>query len=113
MDHGLIPPRVKERSNPSLWGLDELLTFHEAAALYWPDGPLTSRSLRTAAEAGMLGTVTIARKKLTTRRQLEEMSRCDRPTSPSPPPAKPAPLHGMSAEEARAYMAGNDLSDRI
>jgi hypothetical protein len=110
-----IPERVALRPSPSDWGLDELLTLAEAAALHWPPGPqaarglLTARNLRAAAEAGVLGTVKITRKRLTTRRQIAEMSRCQRAPAPAMRPTSVAtrPGIGMTPEEARA--SGNSL----
>jgi hypothetical protein len=32
-----LPARVAERPRPELWAAHELLTFAEAAALFWPD----------------------------------------------------------------------------
>lgn len=86
-DRGL-PPRIAARPDPSQWGEDELLTLREAASLLWPDGPLTERSLRTAARDGRLPVTMIARKLLTTRRALREMSQCEPRT---PPPVSAAP----------------------
>ncbi len=109
MDTTNIPERVARRPNPSQWGLDELLTLEEAAVLHWPQGPLTARSLRTAADAGALGTVLIARKKLTTRRQIAEMSRCERAAAARRPPATVGgrrPDIGMTLEEARTSATG-------
>lgn len=68
-----IPRRVVARPDPSEWRDDELLTFAEAAALLWPDGPLTASTLRTAYRAGELETVMIARKLMTTRAALRSM----------------------------------------
>lgn len=83
-DQQLLPPRIRDRPHADLWGEDELLTLREAAALLWPDGPLTTRSLRTAVHPGQLATVTIARKMLTTRRHLGRMGECqNRSASPS------------------------------
>lgn len=115
MDTTNIPQRIARRPNPSQWGLDELLTLEEAAALHWPQGqgqgqgPLTARSLRTAADAGALGTVLIARKKFTTRRQIAEMSRCERTAAARRPPAtvgERCPDIGMTLEEARTSGTG-------
>lgn len=82
-----LPARILERPHPHLWGDDELLTLPEAAALFWPQGPLATRSLRTAVRAGQLGTVTIAGKMLTTKRQLARMAECEnrRPARPAEP----------------------------
>lgn len=68
------PRRVAARPDPGAWGEDELLSFSEAAALLWPDGPLTASSLRTAYRAGELEVTVIARKLLVTRRALAEMT---------------------------------------
>lgn len=73
----LAPPaRIVNRPDPDDWGEDELLTLPEAAALLWPDGPLTTRSLRTAERSGQLASVVIAGKMFTTRRSLARMSEC-------------------------------------
>ncbi len=96
---GGLPPRVAARPDPGQWLDDELMTLREAASLHWPQGPLTARSLRTAAEAGQLPVTMVARKLLTTRRALKEMSRCavrtapgtDRPQSRAPPEGREDP----------------------
>lgn len=89
-----LPLRILERSNTDLWGEDELLTLSEAAALFWPRGPLTTRSLRTAVRDGQLGTVTIAGKMLTTKRQLARMAECQNRT-----PARRAELDQSATEK--------------
>ena len=102
---GAVPPRVAARPDPQRWGLDELMTLAEASALFWPHGPLTTRSLRTAADGGLLPVVLVARKRLTSRRAVEEMSRCaprtpaTAPTRPRPPPASPDAEAPVSAYE--------------
>ena len=68
------PRRITARPDPAAWGDDELLTFAEAAALLWPDGPLTASSLRTAYRAGALEVTVIARKLLVTKRALRKMA---------------------------------------
>jgi len=72
------PRRVAARPDPAQWGDDELLTFAEAAALLWPDGPLTASTLRTAYRAGGLEVTVIARKLLTTKRALAAMAEAAR-----------------------------------
>jgi hypothetical protein len=83
---GAPPPRVAARPDPQAWGTDELMTLAEAAALFWPLGPLTARSLRTAVDDGMLPVVMVARKLLTSRRAVEEMGRCSARTKPGMAP---------------------------
>ena len=68
------PRRVAARPDPKDWGEGELLSFAEAAALLWPDGPLTASSLRTAYRAGELEVTMIARKMLTTKRAIAAMT---------------------------------------
>jgi len=77
------PRRIVLRPDPAAWGDDELLTLAEAAALLWPDGPLTAHSLHVAAAAGRLPVTMIARKLLTTKRALKEMSQCAARTDPA------------------------------
>src|ERR1700687_6147460 len=73
-----VPPRVLERQDPSQWGDNELMNFREAAALFWPSGPLTVHSLRTAHRAGQLGAAVIAGKIFTTKAAIGEMGSCIR-----------------------------------
>ena len=39
--------RARKRPRPEEWRDDELMTLVEAVVVFWPDGPLTVRSLRT------------------------------------------------------------------
>lgn len=81
--------RVAERPAPWQWDQDELLTLTEAAALFWPAGPITITSLRTAVRDGKLEVAEIAGKLFTSKSAIGRMSRCalrqDR--------ADPAPRH--------------------
>jgi hypothetical protein len=77
------PRRVAARPDPEAWGEDELLSFSEAAALLWPDGPLTASSLRTAYRAGELEVTLIARKLLTTKRAVAAMTEQARRKGPA------------------------------
>jgi hypothetical protein len=69
------PPRVAERPDPRDWDDYELLTLPEAAGLFWPRGPLTVATLRTAIRDGRLGVTVIARKFFVTPASIREMSR--------------------------------------
>jgi hypothetical protein len=79
------PRRIAARPDPAAWGEDELMSFSEAAALLWPDGPLTASSLRTAYRAGGLEVTMIARKLLTTKRALAAMTEAARRKAPGRP----------------------------
>ncbi|WLC16670.1 hypothetical protein [Bradyrhizobium diazoefficiens] len=69
-----IPRRVAARQDLKDWSRTEMLTYEEAAALLWPSGsPLTASSLRTAQKAGLLDTVMVARKRLTTLEAIDAM----------------------------------------
>ncbi|MBA8914719.1 hypothetical protein [Methylorubrum thiocyanatum] len=61
-----IPPRVSARPRSEEWTDDELLTLPEAAALFWPDGPITTNTLRTAGHQGTLAITRVAGKFFTT-----------------------------------------------
>lgn len=92
------PPRVARRPDPAQWDLDELMTLPEAVALFWPDGPLTVRSLRTAIRDRRLPVSVVAGKHLVTRRALTEMSACTFLNGPGPDPKAeiPAPTRVMA-----------------
>lgn len=84
------PLRVERRPDPREWADDELITLPEAAALFWPEGPLTTTSLRTAVRDRMLEVAEIAGKILTTKAAIGRMSSCrlrGRPDSPDIPPS--------------------------
>lgn len=68
--------RVAERPDPRSWAPDELMGLEEAARLFWPHGPLTAKSLRTAVRDGRLAISVIAGKIFTCRAAVEEMGRC-------------------------------------
>ena len=52
--------RAKARPDPAQWGEDEVMTLVEAAAVFFPQGPLTLSSLRRAAAAGTLEIAKVA-----------------------------------------------------
>ena len=71
------PPRVLARPTPSDWlDQDEIMTLEEVAAVFWPRGPLTVRSLRTAVRDGRLAVARIAGKIFTSPRAINEMTKC-------------------------------------
>jgi hypothetical protein len=70
------PDRVAKRPRPDDWQEDELLTLAEAAALFWPEGPLTTTSLRTAVRDRQLEVAVIAAKFFTTKTAIRRMSTC-------------------------------------
>ncbi|MHC2617997.1 hypothetical protein ACVIW2_000028 [Bradyrhizobium huanghuaihaiense] len=75
-DKGAPPARVCARPDPAQWSDDELLTLNEAASLFWPMGPLTCTSLRTAVRDGKLEVAEIAGKLLTSKRSISKMAQC-------------------------------------
>lgn len=105
---GALPPRVAARPDPEDWAPEELMTLAEAAKIHWPLGPLTARSLRTAADAGLLPVVILARKRLTNRRAIQEMSKCTTRT-----PRKPAPRPEPSRPEDPADAAFEALMREV
>jgi hypothetical protein len=85
MPRTAAPARVETRPDPSQWRDDELMTLGEAAALFWPAGPLSMASLRTAHRNGQLAVAVIARKFLTTKAAVEAMARENLHVTPSRP----------------------------
>jgi hypothetical protein len=71
-----LPPRVALRPDPSDWSDGELMSLGEAAALFWPRGPISVSSLRNAAKVKQLEVVVIARKILTSKASIAKMSKC-------------------------------------
>ncbi len=68
--------RIAERPEVALWQDEELLTLPEAARLFWPSGPITVATLRTAVRQGSLGVVVLAGKFFTTPAAVRAMGRC-------------------------------------
>jgi hypothetical protein len=64
--------RAKARPDPAQWGEDEVMTLIEAVAVFFPQGPLTLSSFRTAATAGILKIAKVAGKDLTTPRAIRK-----------------------------------------
>jgi hypothetical protein len=96
--------RIADRPDPSQWAPDELLTLREAALLFWPSGPITESTLRTAVRDGQLGVATIAGKLFTSPAQIGKLAVFSR-RGPSPSaPVRPPTRVGMSASEARALL---------
>jgi len=67
--------RVTARPSPAGWEDEELMTLAEAARLYWPHGPITVTTLRTAVRQGDLGIVVLAGKHFTTPAAIRAMGR--------------------------------------
>jgi hypothetical protein len=68
------PRRIAARNDPATYSDTDLLTLAEAAALMWPDGPVTESTLRTMYRAKKLTVVILARKLMTTKAYLREMT---------------------------------------
>ncbi|MCJ2036142.1 hypothetical protein [Methylobacterium sp. J-068] len=67
------PQRIADRPRSEEWNDDELLTLPEAAALFWPDGPITTNTLRTAGRDGALAITKVAGKFFTTPMAIRRM----------------------------------------
>ncbi|WP_213740451.1 hypothetical protein [Bradyrhizobium sp. dw_411] len=100
-----VPRRVVDRPHPSRWDEQELMNFAEAVALFWPMGPLTVHSLRTAHRSGQLGVVEIAGKFLTTKAAILEMGKCE--LAPKEALAKCPPTDRETAKAKAALMVQN------
>ena len=104
------PARIRARPEPRLWSDLDILNVEEAAALWWPDGPLSAKSLRNAIRAGRLGCVRIAGKLFVTPAAIREMCRCrcETPPDAAPTPTAASPLLAeieALARQTRAQLA--------
>jgi len=80
------------------------MTLPEAVALFWPDGPLTVRSLRTAIRDRRLPVSVVAGKHLVTKRALAEMSACTFLKGPAPALLTESPVPtGVAAPAGESY----------
>ncbi|BBB97644.1 excisionase [Bradyrhizobium elkanii USDA 61] len=104
--------RAKARPDPAQWGEDEVMTLVEAAAVFFPLGPLTISSLRRAAATGTLEIAKVAGKDLTTPRAIcklvkpscraAEPSRHDSGLERTMKPGSSSIVAGKSAQAAAA-----------
>ena len=104
--------RTRARPDPSQWGEDEVMTLVEAAAVFFPQGPLTLSSLRTAATSGTLEISRVAGKDLTTPRAIRKLvkpscraakpSRLDSGSGKMTDPGSSSTAEGISAQAAAA-----------
>jgi hypothetical protein len=86
-----VPPRVLLRPHPSQWSDDELMSLPEAVALFWPKGPLTISSMRTAIRNCQLPYADIAGKFLINKSGIAALSVCrSRSQVRQSPPTVPA-----------------------
>lgn len=99
-----LPLRVEKRPAQDQWTDEELMTLDEAANLLWPDGPLTSNSLRTAVRNHELQIVKIAGKILTCKAALRRMSICRSPPAETDSAAPGGAAAGTVAEMQRRYL---------
>lgn len=84
-----------------------MLTLPEAASLFWPEGPLTVTSLRTAVRDGLLDVTCIARKLLTTKAAIRRMTVCDAAiVAKAPQKVPPAPPHPPDPDRERIRAMG-------
>lgn len=67
--------RFAQRPRPDLWDPDEPMTLAEAAVDFFPDGPLSLSSPRTAVRNGELAVARVAGKILTTPRAIRQMTK--------------------------------------
>lgn len=111
-----MPPRIVARPRPEEWTDDELLTLPEAAALFWPGGPLTTNSLRTAGHQGTLAITKVAGKFFTTPSAIRRMGL--EATGPNPAPLvqgerSAAGMIQMKLAEAQRLGGGRPRGKRV
>lgn len=92
--------RWLSRPDPGSWAPDELMALNEVAAIFFPDGPLTLTSLRTAVRRGELHVTRINGKLYTTPAAVAAMTSCA-PAPVGPPTRMPSRPAVASAPVAR------------
>lgn len=118
-----MPPRdplyrVHLRPSVDQWRGDEPIMLKEAVALFFPEGPLTISSFRSAIRRGELAFKKLAGKVFTTPDAVREMLRPDLrvPTKMAAnerPPAPGRPTEAqLRASQKRALALVRDLKDR-
>ncbi len=78
-----------------------MLTLPEAAALFWPAGPISTNTLRTAARDGTLAITKVAGKFFTTPLAIRRMGQDQAGKTPGPEIATPATNSPQAMFEAR------------
>lgn len=101
-----MPTRIGARPDPTQWSDDELLTLPEAAALFWPDGPITTNTLRTAGRDATLAITKVAGKFFTTpmairRMGLDETGAAAKPKTEGSADASPQAMFQMRLAGAK------------
>lgn len=84
-----LPPRIRRRSDPAQWDLEEPLTLAEAVALLFPEGPLTVASLRTEIRKGRLRFSRVAGRLFVSRAAINSLFA---PTAAAAPHLRPEPI---------------------
>jgi hypothetical protein len=95
--------RIAQRPDPAAWGRDEIISLGEAARLYWPNGPITEKTLRWCVKNGRLPISKVAGKFFVTGRALATLSECK-------------PVHVRNTEDdadAGSYLADLAAIDRM
>ncbi|MCJ2117017.1 hypothetical protein MKK65_10620 [Methylobacterium sp. J-001] len=110
-----VPQRIADRPRVEEWADDELLTLPEAAALFWPVGPIKVATLRTAGRDGTLAITRVAGKFFTTplairRMGLDAVGGGPAPGAAASPAISPRTLFEAKLEEARRH--GRDRKRR-
>jgi len=94
--------RARLRPDPAQWGDDEAMTLIEAIFVFFPQGPLTLCSLRTAISKGQLEFARVAGKDLTTPAAIRKLLKPCRAAKPNRPAfgTDPTPASGSSSTES-------------
>lgn len=106
------PQRVADRPRSEEWNDDELLTLPEAAALFWPNGPITTNTLRTAGRDGTLAITKVAGKFFTTPMAIRRMGQGEAVEMPGGETAAPTANSARAMFEARLEDARRQARER-
>lgn len=117
--------RIRRRPDPVDWADDDKLTLREAVALFYPDGPITVPTLRTAISRGELTPFAFAGKHWVTPAQMRALFRprechdaakargsISAPGGFTPGPASPSPT-SITSETDRLRSAQDAVQMRL
>lgn len=106
--------RVRHQPDPASWADDDKLTLKEAVALFYPRGPVTLKTLRSAIAKGGLIPYDFAGKLWVTPAQMRALFR---PRECPEPPKVRASISGKGAStrapESRSPTSGTSETDRL
>jgi hypothetical protein len=105
--------RVDRRPEPANWGDDDDMTLAEYIAVFWPEGPLTINTLRTAIKRGDLTAAWVRGLWFVTPAQVRALFQPKARTPCHAAPKAPASTFAPPAQGAGPTPSGSSVTDRL